>query len=278
MAKKPRGKAADIQIENNSPAGEGKARAEDKPKPDFAESVRSFVAEWSVTILLLLFGTTTLLQAFVVPTGSMEDTVLIGDHMIVDKLAYSPEGSFSKNILPYTPVKRGDIIVFKFPVNPRENYIKRVIGVPGDRIKVVNKELWLNGKKVSEPYVVHKSPMMDPYRDNFPSEPNTMLPEGARQMLLENVQNGEVVVPPGMYFAMGDNRDNSLDSRYWGFVPRANIVGKPYVIFWSYDAPTERLADPNFISMEHILDLATNFFSKTRWNRTLMIPKAYPLS
>jgi signal peptidase I len=277
MAKKPRGKAAETLVENGAPNSGPKTGEEIKPKPDFAESVRSFVAEWSVTILLLLFGTTTLLQAFVVPTGSMEDTVLIGDHMIVDKLAYSPQGSFSRHLLPYTPVKRGDIIVFKFPVNPRENYIKRVIGVPGDRIKIVNKDLWLNGKKVNEPYVVHKSPIVDSYRDNFPSEPNTMLAEGARRMLLEDVVDGEVVVPPNMYFAMGDNRDNSLDSRYWGFVPRENIVGKPYIIFWSYDAPTERLADPNFISLDHIMDLALNFFSKTRWNRTLMIPKAYPL-
>lgn len=275
MAKKPRAKRLEeglVAVE-----AEGSPAKEVKIKPDLAENVRSFFAEWSVTILLLLFGTTTLLQAFVVPTGSMEDTVLIGDHMIVDKLAYSPEGPFSKHLLPYTPVKRGDIIVFKFPVNPRENYIKRVIGVPGDRLKVVNKELFLNGKKMVEPYAVHKSPMIDPYRDNFPSEPNTILAEGARRMLIENVDNGEVVVPAGMYFAMGDNRDNSLDSRYWGFVPRENIVGKPYIIFWSYDAPTERLADPNFISLDHLMDLALNFFSKTRWNRTLMIPKPYPL-
>ncbi len=246
-------------------------------KPDFAEQVRAFVAEWSVTIILLLFGTTTLLQAFVVPTGSMEDTVLIGDHMFVDKLTYSPKGAISKYLLPYTDVQRGDIIVFKFPINPRENYIKRVIGVPGDHIRVVNKQLMLNGKKMNEPYVVHKTSYTDAYRDNFPSEPNTRLAEAAYKMLAENVSNGEVVVPEGFYFAMGDNRDNSLDSRYWGFVPRENIIGKPAIIFWSYDTSTERLADPNIISLDHILDLATNFFSKTRWKRTFMIPRRYPL-
>lgn len=249
-----------------------------KIKPDFAEQVRSFVAEWSVTIVLLLFGTTTLLQAFVVPTGSMEDTVLIGDHMFVDKLSYSPHGAVSKFLLPYTEVKRGDVIVFKFPINPRENYIKRIIGVPGDRLRLVNKDLYLNGKKASEPYVVHKTSYIDSYRDNFPSEPNTRLAEPAYKMLAENVANGELTIPPGHFFAMGDNRDNSLDSRYWGFVPRENIVGKPAIIFWSYDTSTERLADPNIISLDHILDLALNFFSKTRWKRTFMIPKGYPLS
>lgn len=140
-----------------------------KVKPDFPEQVRSFVSEWSVTIILLLFGTTTILQAFVVPTGSMEDTVLIGDHMFVDKLAFSPPGAISKYLLPYTPIKRGDIIVFKWPVDPRQNYIKRVIGVPGDHIKLINKELVLNGKKMTEPYVVHKMNYLDSYRDNFPA-------------------------------------------------------------------------------------------------------------
>lgn len=248
-----------------------------KLKPDFPEQVRSFVSEWTVTIILLLFGTTTILQAFVVPTGSMEDTVLIGDHMFVDKLAYSPQGAISKYLLPYTPIKRGDIIVFKWPVDPRQNYIKRVIGVPGDRIHLENKQLVLNGKKMTEPYVVHKMNYLDSYRDNFPQEPNMRLDPGAVKMLSENLKDGEIVVPPNCYFAMGDNRDNSLDSRYWGFVPRDNIVGKPAVIFWSYDAPTEALADPNIISVSHLLDLATHFFSKTRWNRTLMVPRPYPL-
>lgn len=246
-------------------------------KPDLAEQVRAFVSEWGVTIILLLFGTTTLLQAFVVPTGSMEDTVLIGDHMFVDKLTYSPKGAISRYLLPYTDVKRGDIVVFKFPVNPKENYIKRIVGVPGDHLKLVNKNLFINGKQVTEPYIVHKTSYIDSYRDNFPTEPNTRLADSAYKMLSDNVQNGEVVIPPDSYFAMGDNRDNSLDSRYWGFVPRENIIGKPAIIFWSYDTSTERLADPNIISLDHILDLALNFFSKTRWKRTFMIPRGYPL-
>lgn len=248
-------------------------------KPDFAEKTRSFIAEWTVTILLLVFGTSMLLQAFVVPTSSMENTVLIGDHMIVDKLAYSPHSTFGGFLLPYTDVKRGDIIVFKYPVNPMENYVKRVAGVPGDRIHLVNRDLYLNGHKAVEPYVVHKIEYPNEYRDNFPlALPDGLVMERGMAMLQANVKNGELVVPEGYYFAMGDNRDNSLDSRYWGLVPRENIVGKPVVIFWSYDASTAALTDPNFISLDHLLDLGLNFFSKTRWKRTFMFVRGYPLN
>jgi signal peptidase I len=248
-----------------------------KHDPDKPQGVAGFVAEWTVTILLLVFGITFVLQSFVVPTSSMEDTILIGDHMFVDKLAFSPPGPVSKYLLPYTPVKRGDVIVFRFPLNIKENYIKRVIGVPGDRIRIANKQVFLNGRLIEEPYVVHKTSYYDSYRDNFPSEPNTNVSLEAREMLSNNVVNGELVVPPRAYFAMGDNRDNSLDSRYWGFVPQENVIGKPVIIFWSYDAPTDRLADPNFISLEHILDLVQNFFSKTRWSRTFQLIKGYGL-
>ena len=264
------------------PAEPAKAAAVEsaKPgtKPDFAEQVRSFIAEWTVTILLLVFGTATLLQAFVVPTSSMENTVLIGDHMIVDKLAFSPHSSYAGYLLPYTDVKRGDIIVFKYPVNPKENYVKRVIGVPGDRIHLSNQELYLNGRKMTEPYVVHKLPYPNEYRDNFPlAPPDGLVMERGMEMLQTNVHNGELVVPPNNFYAMGDNRDNSLDSRYWGLVPQENIVGKPAIIFWSYDATTEALTDPNFISLDHLWDIATHFFTKTRWRRTFMVVRGYPL-
>lgn len=234
------------------------------------EVPRGAIAEWTVTILLLLFGTTTLVQAFVIPTGSMEDTLLIGDHLLVDKLAYSPPGPISKYLLPYSDVKRGDIIVFRFPVDIRQTFVKRVIGVPGDRLRIENKQVFLNGRKLNETYKYHKIDYIDSYRDNFPSTPNMRLQGKGDEMLEKNVANGEVVVPPGHYFAMGDNRDSSLDSRYWGFVPRENIVGKPLIIYWSYDAPTERLASPN-IGLDHILDLAQNFFTKTRWKRTFRL-------
>src|SRR5580765_5630410 len=215
------------------------------------ERPRSTLAEWTITVLLLLFLTTTLVQAYVIPTGSMEDTLLIGDHLLVDKLAFAPAGPVSKYILPYTDVKRGDIIVFRYPVDISQTFVKRCMGVPGDRIRVINKQVYLNGVRLDEPYTYHKSDYIDSYRDNFPGEPNVSVDRRASDMLLNHVVNGEVVVPPGTYFAMGDNRDSSLDSRYWGFVPRDNIIGKPLVIYWSYDAPTEQLASPT-ISLAHI--------------------------
>ena len=241
---------------------------------NFVESSRDFVIEWTVNILILLFGTTTLVQAFIVPTPSMDTTVRVGDHLLVDKLSYAPAGVISKYILPYTEPKRGDIIVFRYPMDIQQNYVKRVMGVPGDHIRVVDKVVYLNGKPLVEPYAQHMFPGIEPYRDNFPSEPAGPVVDRARQMLAQHVQNGELVVPPNNYFAMGDNRDNSLDSRYWGFVPRENIIGKPLLIFWSYDAPTEDLVDYN---ANHFIDLAKNFFSKTRWDRTLMLVRGYPV-
>ncbi len=249
---------------------------------------RGTVAEWTVTILLLLFGTTTLVQAFVIPTGSMEDTLLIGDHLLVDKLSFAPPGPISKHLLPYTDVKRGDIIVFRYPIDIRQTFVKRVIGVPGDRLRIEQKKVFLNGKLLNEPYKYHKTEYLDSYRDNFPSEPNMRLYDPADRMLKDNVAERriqdevkgqvtvkEIVVPPGSFFAMGDNRDSSLDSRYWGFVPRENIIGKPLIIYWSYDAPTDRLASPD-IGLDHLMDLAQNFFSKTRWKRTFNLIRGYP--
>ena len=231
---------------------------------------RGTIAEWTVTVLLLLFGTTTLVQAFVIPTGSMENNLLVGDHLLVDKLAYAPPGAVSKYLLPYQGIKQGDIIVFRYPVDIRQTFVKRVIGVPGDRIRIDGKQLIRNGVRVDEPYKVHKSDYVDSYRDNFPSQPYLQLSEGAIDMLEKHVTNGEIVVPPNSYFAMGDNRDNSLDSRYWGFVPRANIMGKPLIIYWSYETTTDRLASPT-IGIDHAIDLVQNFFTKTRWRRTFML-------
>ena len=247
------------------------------PPASHPEPVRGFIAEWTVTIILLLFGTTTLVQAFVIPTGSMEDTLLIGDHLLVDKLAYAPGGPISSRLLPYHDVKRGDIIVFRYPVDIRQTFVKRAIGVPGDRIKLANKQLFLNGKRAQEPYVFHKTEYIDTYRDNFPGEPNVHVAESAIDMLMNHVKDGEVVVPPNTVFAMGDNRDSSLDSRYWGFVPRENIIGKPLIIYWSYDAPTDALANPS-ISIDHIIDLIKHFPTKTRWRRTFRLIHGYPLN
>ncbi len=236
---------------------------------------RGFIAEWTVTIILLLFGTTTLVQAFVIPSGSMEDSLLIGDHVLVDKLAYAPSGSVSRHLLPYNDVRRGDIIVFRYPLNPSENYVKRVIGLPGDHVRIQHKQVILNGKPITEPYVVHKSDYFDPYRDDFPLAPPPSLPERAKAMLADHVRDGELVVPPGYYFAMGDNRDNSSDSRYWGLVPRENIIGKPLIIYWSFDAPGDDLAGG--MTPEHVVNVITHFLSDTRWRRTFRLVHPYTL-
>jgi signal peptidase I len=239
---------------------------------------RGVIAEWTVTLIVFLFGTTSLVQAFVIPTGSMENTLLVGDHVLVDKLAYAPTDAMSRHILPYEEVKRGDIIVFRHPITINETLVKRAMGIPGDRLRLENKQLFLNGKPLNESrYVIHSTHYIDSYRDNFPTEPNTALPPRALAMLEQNVSNHEVVVPPGSVFAMGDNRDNSSDSRYWGFVPRENIVGKPLMIYWSYDASTEDLMNPNPFALEHVLDLAEHFLTKTRWDRTLKFTRGEPL-
>jgi len=246
------------------------------PVPPPSEAPRGFLAEWTVTIILLLFGTTTLVQAYVIPTGSMENTLLIGDHLLVDKLSYAPSGSLSRHLLPYDALKRGDIIVFRYPVHISETFVKRLIGVPGDRIRLVDKQLILNGKPADEPYVYHGTDYIDSYRDNFPSEPNVHLAEPGIDMLENHVENGEVVVPEGFYFAMGDNRDSSLDSRYWGFVPRENIIGKPLIVYWSYDALTDELTDQS-LGIRHIFDVVLHFPTKTRWGRTFRLVHSYAL-
>jgi signal peptidase I len=282
---------------------------------------RNSLAEWIVTFLLLIFGTSLIAQPFVIPTSSMHNTLLTGDHLIVDKLAYSPKGFLSRFLLPYRDVQRGDIIVFRHPINLQEDYVKRVIGVPGDHIKLVyvardaehsdddpkwryddqnkrdpRKQLWLNGRLTKEPYVIHvpgHDDIRERYRDEFPKGPpldqmglplkdddfvdgKSMPSKRMLDMLRNNVVNDELVVPKDCecYFAMGDNRDNSLDSRYWGFVPRDNITGKPTIIFWSYDANTEDLKD---YTLHHLWDLATHFFSKTRWSRTFNLVHGYRL-
>ncbi len=237
---------------------------------------RGFAGEWAVTLIFLLFGTTSLLQAFVIPSGSMENSLLIGDHVLVDKLTYSPPGSVSHHVLPYREVQRGDIIVFNYPLDIKIFYVKRAIGIPGDHIRFEHKQLILNGKPVAEPYAVHL-PLTNPYLDNFPATPPPDLRPRAQEMLREHVVEGELVVPQGFVLALGDNRDNSDDSRLWGLVPRDYIQGTPLVIYWSFDAPGEALSNPN-ISADHVADMVLHFFSKTRWGRTMKLIHGYRLA
>ena len=238
---------------------------------------RGFLGEWAVMIAVLLFGTTTLVQAFVIPSGSMESTFLVGDHVFVDKLVYSPADPVSGRLLPYRDVRRGDVIVFRHPLEPDKDLVKRAIGVPGDRIRLVAKQLHLNGKTVDEPYAVHIQTSADPYRDNFPSvAPTAPMRPRALAMLRDHVVNGELVVPPGYVFGMGDNRENSDDSRYFGLIPRENIRGTPVMIYWSYDATMEELMGPDS-GVAHFVDVGLHFFTKTRWSRTMKLVRGYPL-
>jgi signal peptidase I len=236
-----------------------------------ATSHRSSVTEWAVTILIYLFATTTLVQAYVIPTSSMERNLMVGDHVLVDRTAYADPGKVGRHILPYRDVERGDVIVFLYPEDVRVTYVKRVIGVPGDRIRMENGQVVRNGYRLVEPYTQHIATYPDRYRDNFPQVADAYVTPLGRGMLQHHVCDGELVVPPGMLFAMGDNRDNSADSRYWGFVPRSYVLGKPLVVYWSFDAPTADLQEWTF---GHVIDVATHFFSKTRWDRMLTVPRS----
>ncbi len=186
------------------------------------------------TIIIAIFAITFVLQAFQIPTPSMEETLVVGDYLLVDKVHFANQGIWNK-IEPYSVVKRGDIVVFRFPIDPKQHFVKRVIGVPGDHVRLSEKRVFVNGVQLHEPYVIHRAGTND-YRDNFPDvhtmDPETT-PEWARQMR-RLVNNGELVVPAGSYFVMGDNRDNSEDSRFWGFVPDENIVGRAFLVWMAF--------------------------------------------
>lgn len=187
-------------------------------------------------------------RAFVIPTGAMEPTIMIGDRIFVEDVDRSAPN-----------IRRGEIVIFVYPIDQTKMFIKRIIGVPGDRIKIHDKKLFLNGRAADEPYVVHKTEYIDNYRDNFPARPIVQVYEPALEMLEENVEGDELVVPEGMYFVMGDNRDLSLDSRYWGFLPEELIFGRPWRIYYSHDADEE--GEPG----------------EVRWDRIGMAMEPYPL-
>ena len=230
-------------------------------------TAREYLESLVVTVILALYGTTFLIQAFKIPSSSMEDTLLIGDHLMVNKVSYAPAPSWGR-ILPYIDVKRDQIIVFRYPLDPGTYFVKRVIGIPGDRIHLVEKRVYRNGVPLDEPFVVHKSGRLEDYRDNFPTiASGPAYPEWATQMQ-GYLQGGDIVVPPDHYFAMGDNRDFSSDSRYWGFVPRENIVGKPLVIYWSFETSSEDYRKTSLSDyVDKLTDVVFHFPQKTRWKR-----------
>src|ERR1700751_721279 len=224
------------------------------------------------TVVIAIFVITFIVQAFQIPSESMENTLLVGDYLLVNKLCYGGTG-LGDHVMPYQKIGRGDIIVFHYPVDPQQHFVKRVIGLPGDRLRMVNKRVLINGKPLDEPYVRFLEPANNLYRDDFP---RTDIPaanmEGSWWLQMRKlVEDGELIIPQGHYFVMGDNRDDSQDSRYWGFVPQENIIGRPLIIYWSvrdWDAsPASTIAG----RLQHLSYAVTHLFQITRWNRTLRL-------
>lgn len=221
-------------------------------------------------------------QNFVIPSGSMEKTLLVGDHVLVDRIMLAPPTSWAP-FVHYRPVKRGDIIVFlkPNPETPDLILVKRAIGVPGDRIHLRYGVVYVNGVAQNEPYAAmptdngNPEDAYQPWRDDFPAITPPMgagLTELWRADLPTHVQGDDIVVPPGHVFAMGDHRTESADSRFWGFVPMENIMGRPMFVYWSFQSPADEeektsLGD-RLSSMAHI---AAHFFSGTRWSRTFHV-------
>jgi len=224
--------------------------------------VRHWRAEWTVTGLMLLFGTTTLAQAFVVPTPSTDTTIQVGDHLLLDKLVYAPANP-SRALVPYVEVKRGDVIVFQYPLDEAERYVNRVVGVPRDRIRFAENQLIPDWRGVEEPFKRQNPGLRVPSLRNFPNE--------APFSGIDN-RVGELMVPAGMYFAMGDNGDNSDNSRFWGLVTRGNIYGEPILVWWSIGSRRT----PALI-WGRAKDKALHFFMETRSERTFRRITSYPL-
>jgi len=223
------------------------------------------------TIVIALFAVTFLVQAFTIPSESMEQTLLIGDYLLVDKLCYGESGIW-RLFLPYRKIQRADIVVFHYPVNPAQHFVKRVVGVPGDRVRLVNKRVFINGVAVPEPYARYTSPVREPFRDDFPRTdiPDFRVTSRWWAEMRKLVENHELIVPEGNYFVMGDNRDDSQDSRYWGFVPRENIIGRPLLIYWSVRGLNNDLPGSPTVGdrLYHLAYALTHVFQITRWERT----------
>ena len=237
---------------------------------DWITSIQSLLA----TVVIAVFVITYIVQAFQIPSESMENTLLIGDYLLVDKLCYGG-GGVGDYLIPYRQIHRGDIIVFHYPVNPAQHFVKRVVGIPGDRIHLIRKRVFVNGQPLQEPYARYFKPEPNPFRDDFPRldvlDPGINADWWVEMPKL--VEDGQLIVPEGHYFAMGDNRDDSSDSRYWGFVPRANIIGRPLLIYWSISDPDDAMPPAPTLGdkLYHLAYAVTHFFQITRWGRTFRL-------
>jgi signal peptidase I len=252
-------------------------------EPYKKSSTRDTFESLVVTVILAVFGTTFVIQAFKIPTGSMENTLLIGDHLLVNKFAFAYHSGVFARFLPYRDVHRDDILVFKFPGSseeqsePGEHFVKRVIGLPGDRVRIFHRQVYVNGRCLSEPYVYHAWPDMLRSGDDFPP-PDSEYLQGATALwgaeMPSCVKDGEIVVPAGKYFVMGDNREQSWDSRFWGFVPRELISGRPLMIYWSYETSRDEYMRTSWSDwLSQTFSLLIHFPTRTRWRRTLMMAR-----
>jgi signal peptidase I len=196
-------------------------------------------------------------QAYKIPTCSMENNRLSGDHLQVNKIIFGPTPlAIGRKVLPVRPIRRGDIVVFKYPDEPDRDFIKRVIGLPGDIVELKHKKVHINGQPLDEPYV------------HFLTPPSNEYQEVTSYDLRERF--GPVTVPADHYFVMGDNRDNSQDSRYWGFLPRNYVKGKALLIYWSYESGREDYIDEGLgATLKRLGSVVTHFFTRTRWERLL---------
>jgi signal peptidase I len=212
-------------------------------------TVREYFESIVITAIIALFATTFVVQAFKIPTGSMESNLLIGDHLLVNKFVYGFHSSSTLNkLVPYKELKRGDVIVFKYPLSPEVAYVKRLIGLPGEKVEMVGHTVYINGQPLKEDYTQYIDP----------------------GSIYERY--GPFNVPEGQYFAMGDNRDNSQDSRFWGFVPRDHIIGKALAIYWSFETPRDEYLQTSLPDrLKQFVDVFLNFLTKTRWRRTLKV-------
>jgi signal peptidase I len=256
------------------PTGGDVSPVQKKPLSVGAE-VSSSLQSLLGTVVIAVFVITFIVQAFQIPSPSMENTLLVGDYLLVNKLCYGG-GGLADYLMPYRRVRRGDIVVFHYPVNPAQHFVKRVVGVPGDRVRLINKQVFVNGVPLKEPYARFIRPANDLFRDSFPRldvAPGET-PEWWLQ-LRKLVEDGQLIVPEGHYFVMGDNRDDSYDSRYWGFVPQVNIIGRPLLIYWSVKDADPDVTAPSSVGdkLYHFAYAITHIFQITRWNRTLRLVK-----
>lgn len=237
--------------------------------PGPLDAVRSLLS----IIVIALFVLTFIVQPFRIPSESMEHTLLVGDFLLVNKSVYAPPGVW-KWLLPYRTVSRGDVIVFHFPPDPPDHVVKRVIGVPGDHIHLHQGIVYINGQPQREPYIVDEPALPDSFRDEFPSplysDPGVDLHWWLQ--MRHDASNGDLVVPANQYFVLGDNRNHSRDSRYWGFVPRPNIVGRPFMVYFSLRRPSTTdaplLPDDR---LGHDRNLIAKAFDFARWDRFFRI-------